>query len=399
MFTLTGRWPRGIGRIWTQPMSRGGRGRGARLLMAAWLAVLALYAVTGGVAPAYAAKLPTVTSVTPSSGPVTGGTSVTIEGTRFKNVRSVEFGSTNATSFMVKSKKSITAISPAGAVGTVDVTVTIRGKRSSTPISADQFEFTPTVTGVSPNTGPPAGGTPVTITGSGFAVGKSATIIRFGESTEAVGVDCSTPTECTATTSQASPGERISAVDVTAIVNEVASPPTSADRFTYQGLVLTGEGGPIPDGRLFGGLRGSASFGNGENGGGCSAFVLGTVFDNGQTAIEIETAVDRFTECPGEGSEFFGDLPFSYVLRLGDDGSATVEGPMGVRTPAGCVYEGDRMTGSFEVTGQSTQLNAGSEGTFSLVAEEEPGAECAATESVSVELAAEQREPVIEVFG
>ena len=404
MFMPIGRSPRDSGRTRTQRIARGPSGRVTRLLMVAWLAVIALYAVTGGVAPAYAVRLPMVTSVTPNSGPVTGGTSVTIKGTFFKNVRSVKFGATNATSFTVKSAKSITATSPAGAVGTVDVTVTIRGKRSSPTSPADQFEFTPTVTGVSPNTGPPAGGTPVTITGSGFAVGKSATSITFrGEDseTEAIGVDCTTSTECTATAPAISPEEHNSTLDVSATVNNVVSPETAADLFTYHGLYVANENGRIPVGQVFSGMRGSVSAGEG----GCSAFVLGTMVSNGQSTVEIETSVGRFTSCPGEvsgegeGDEFFGGLPFSFALRLGDDGSATIEGGMGVRTPTGCVYEGDRMAGSFEVTGRQPPLNASLGGTFSLVAEEQPGAECAATEPVYVDLAAEQRAPLVELFG
>ena len=41
----------------------------------------------------------------------------------------------------------------------------------------DHFKFLPTVTGVSPNTGSKAGGTSVTITGTGFALGKTATVL------------------------------------------------------------------------------------------------------------------------------------------------------------------------------------------------------------------------------
>jgi IPT/TIG domain len=399
MLTPIGRTSSGIGRIRMQRIAHKASGRVARLLVAAWLAVLALYAVTGGVALAHAANLPTVTSVTPGSGPATGGTSVTIKGTLFKNVRSVKFGSTNAVSFTVKSAKSIIATSPAGAVGTVDVTVIIRGNRSSATSSADHFKLTPTVTGVSPNTGPPAGGTPVTITGSGFAVGKSATRITFrGEESEmeAVGVSCTTPTECTATAPEISPEERNSIMDVRATVNHVVSPQSSADQFIYHGLFLAGESGRIPVGHAFNGMRGSVS--SGEVG--CSAFVVGTMVSNGQSTVEMETAVGRFTSCPGEGENFFGDLPFSFTaVRLGDDGSATIEDPLGVRTPTGCVYEGDQMAGSFEVTGQRTPLNASLGGTLSLVAEEQPGAECAATESVSVRLEAEQTIPLVEVLG
>ena len=50
---------------------------------------------------------------------------------------------------------------------------------TSAPSSADQFSYVsaPTVTGINPNTGPPAGGTSVTITGTNL---NGATAVRFG---------------------------------------------------------------------------------------------------------------------------------------------------------------------------------------------------------------------------
>jgi alpha-tubulin suppressor-like RCC1 family protein len=70
--------------------------------------------------------LPSVTAITPKAGPEVGGTSVTITGTKFKEVTAVKFGATNARSFKVNSETSITAVSPPGS-GTVYVTVTAAG--------------------------------------------------------------------------------------------------------------------------------------------------------------------------------------------------------------------------------------------------------------------------------
>ncbi|MFX3575933.1 putative Ig domain-containing protein [Ralstonia mannitolilytica] len=83
---------------------------------------------------------PTVTSVSPSSGPTAGGTSVTITGTNFAGTTAVKFGATNASSFTVNSATSITATAPAGAAGTVDVTVT--NASGTSPTSAfDRYTF------------------------------------------------------------------------------------------------------------------------------------------------------------------------------------------------------------------------------------------------------------------
>jgi hypothetical protein len=104
---------------------------------------------------------------------------VTITGTGFTGAIAVDFGTTAATGVVVVNDTSITATSPAG-TGTVDVTVTTpAGTSPMTP--ADHFTFiaAPAVTGLSPTSGTEAGGTPVTITGTGFT---GSTVVDFGTS-------------------------------------------------------------------------------------------------------------------------------------------------------------------------------------------------------------------------
>ena len=81
----------------------------------------------------------------------------------------VQFGGANATSYTVVSDTSITATTPSGSAGTVDITVTNATGTSDTS-ATDQFTYddVPTVTAVSPNAGPITGGNTVTITGTGF---------------------------------------------------------------------------------------------------------------------------------------------------------------------------------------------------------------------------------------
>ena len=90
---------------------------------------------------------PTITSVSPASGPASGGTSVVITGTNLLSAIAVKFGSTNATGFTVNSATQIIATSPAGAAGTVDITVTTAVGTSATS-TADQYTYlvAPTVT-------------------------------------------------------------------------------------------------------------------------------------------------------------------------------------------------------------------------------------------------------------
>ena len=89
--------------------------------------------------PGLVAYQPTVTGISPATGPAAGGTSVTITGTDFTGGTIVDFGTTPATSVVVDSATEITATSPAGS-GTVNVTVTGPGGVSATS-SADEFTY------------------------------------------------------------------------------------------------------------------------------------------------------------------------------------------------------------------------------------------------------------------
>ncbi|MET4170850.1 hypothetical protein ABIB99_001932 [Bradyrhizobium sp. LA6.1] len=171
----------------------------------------------------YAAP-PTVTSISPTSGPQTGGTTVVITGTNFSGATAVTFGATAATGFAVNSATQITATSPAG-TGTVDITVTTVGGTSATS-AADQFTYVPapTVTSISPTSGPGAGGTTVTITGTNFT---GATTVVFG-ATAATGVTVNSATQITATSPAGT-----STIDIRVTTAGGTSATSAADQFTY----------------------------------------------------------------------------------------------------------------------------------------------------------------------
>ncbi|MDH2406385.1 IPT/TIG domain-containing protein, partial [Bradyrhizobium sp. SSUT18] len=167
---------------------------------------------------------PTVTSISPTGGPVAGGTSVTITGTNFSGATAVKFGAALATGVTVNSATQITATSPAG-TGTVDVTVTTPGGTTATS-AADQFSYaaTPAVTSVAPNAGPATGGTSVAITGTGLS---GATVVKFG-ATNATSFTVNSATSITAV-SPAGAGT----VDVTVTTAGGTSATSASDQFIY----------------------------------------------------------------------------------------------------------------------------------------------------------------------
>jgi hypothetical protein len=84
---------------------------------------------------------PSVTGLSPSSGPAAGGNTITITGSSFTGATAVSFGGTAATSFQVVSDTKITATDPAGTVGqSADVTVTTPSGTSAKG-SADKFTY------------------------------------------------------------------------------------------------------------------------------------------------------------------------------------------------------------------------------------------------------------------
>jgi hypothetical protein len=88
-------------------------------------------AVNGGSKFTYVTRA-VVSSLSPSSGPPEGGTTVVITGSNFTGATAVRFGGADAASFTIDSDTSITAVSPARAASTVAVQVSKQGIDSAT---------------------------------------------------------------------------------------------------------------------------------------------------------------------------------------------------------------------------------------------------------------------------
>src|SRR5690606_38635391 len=138
---------------------------------------------------------------------------------------SVTFGGLAAQSYTVDNDGAITATTPAHVAGSVDVAVTTPG---GTDTLANGFEFlavpAPTITGVSPNTGPVGGGALVTITGTDLT---GATSVTF-DGLAAASYTVDSPTQVTAV----SPPHAAGAVDVA--VSTPAGTATASAAYTYE---------------------------------------------------------------------------------------------------------------------------------------------------------------------
>jgi hypothetical protein len=180
--------------------------------------------------------VPTVSGVSPLTGGV--GTAVTIRGGGFSGAVAVNFG-TAAARFEVDGDSQILAWAPAGQAGLVNVTVTAPGGASAAGV-ADQFTYipvkppkpaalslTPNFSAVNPNFGAVAGGTFVTLTGSGFT---NATSVTFGGQAAQFYVVSDGQIDAV---SPAAPGGTAQAVDVIVTTPIGTAGAVPQDGFTY----------------------------------------------------------------------------------------------------------------------------------------------------------------------
>lgn len=209
--------------------------------------------------------VPALTAVSPQQGPLAGGTQITLTGTAFvKNATTVMVGGAPCTQVNVLSETSATCVTPANAaVGIQPVLLTTPGGTSAPQYFT--YDDLPTLVAVSPNQGPTAGGTLITLTGHAFIPG-STTVMVAGQPCS--GVNVLSDSSLTCTTAAAPAGVQ----DV-----QVSTPGGDSNilHFTYDDIPALTVIAP----------------GQGPLAGGTRITLTGAAFVNGSTSVTVDGQV------------------------------------------------------------------------------------------------------------
>ncbi len=317
--------------------------------------------------------VPTISSISPTSGPITGGTSVTIKGAGFAEGATVWIGS-KASSVEVVSSTEIKAKTPEGR-GKDEVVVDDEGGVSA---SGPTFAYVspPVVSSITPTEGTTAGGTLVHIKGRGFLKGSK---VKIGS--EATSVSVVSETEITAKTAAGSAAE-----DEVVVEDEYGSS-SEGPKFTYVTPASVSAVEPS----------------SGTTGGGTEVVITGTGFEEGAkvkigseaTSVEVvsETEIKAKTAATPAGKD---EVVVSYSNGVASTGgpSFTYVAPASVSSVApatGTTAGGTAIVikgKGFQKTG--TKVKVGSEATgVEVLSETEIKAKTAAGSAGSDEVVVE----------
>ncbi len=170
---------------------------------------------------------PTISSLTPTAGPLVGSQIVSINGSNlYSDAMTVTFGGT-ATPGGLKSPSFLKIGTPGHAAGAVDVVVTTPGG-TATATGGYTYAPAPTVTGLAPTGGPVGGAQAVVISGTDLT---GTTAVTFGGTAATLGAV--TATSVTVTT----PAHAAGAVDVA--VTTPGGTATAAGAYTYIASTIT----------------------------------------------------------------------------------------------------------------------------------------------------------------
>ncbi|MFI1303205.1 IPT/TIG domain-containing protein [Streptomyces sioyaensis] len=116
---------------------------------------------------------PFKSSLSPLTGVTAGGNTVTINGTGLSTATAVHFGSATAVPTVVNDGQLTVTVPQGAAPGPVSVSVTTAGGTNNGLTYT--YVDAPTVDTLNPNSGPPTGGTVVTVTGTNLSTTQSVT--------------------------------------------------------------------------------------------------------------------------------------------------------------------------------------------------------------------------------
>jgi hypothetical protein len=183
--------------------------------------------------------IPTLTNVSPNLGPASGGTTITVTGTNFFTGDKIVFGNPSATPYATfdcdnitrVSSTTMTCVTPQKAAGVYDVMV----KSSDATTSYRQFTYraAPVISSVSPSSGVQAGGTSITITGTGI---DAQTVVKIGgKSCTGQAFNPNTPLTITCTAPASSVGAQTVELSVLKIDGQST---TFASGYTYTAIPI-----------------------------------------------------------------------------------------------------------------------------------------------------------------
>jgi hypothetical protein len=181
--------------------------------------------------PGSGGSAPTISSVSPTSGPLAGGTVLTINGANFVSGAGVLVGGRSAATTFVSSSQ-LRATTPAGAsAAAVAVQVTNPNGQSASRSNAFTYTGTtsgaqPSINGTSPASGPVGGGTTLTVTGAGFVSGA---VVKVGGRNATTTFVSSTTLRATTPAGTASGGVAVQ------VVNPNGLSATRSNAFWYTG--------------------------------------------------------------------------------------------------------------------------------------------------------------------
>jgi len=252
---------------------------------------------------------PTITSLSTTSGSANGGTTTTITGTNLTGTSSVTVGGVAATIGAVSATTAVIT-TPAGTVGAQDIVLTSSGG-TVTKVGAFTYLAAPTIASFSQTSGPAAGGTTITVTGSNLT---GATAVTVGA---------------------------VAATAVTVLSDTSVTFVTPAKAAGTYDIVLTSPGGTVTKTAAFTYMAAptlaSLSPSSGTAGGGTSTTITGTNL-SGTTAVTI-----------GGAAATLSTITATSVVVMTPVGSAGAQDVV-LTTPGGSVTK----TGGFSYIGLPT---------------------------------------------